>query len=169
MQAVTVSLGWIPVTAWRAGMAQGDPAGQLALRQRVTDLLEVFAQLVLPEGRLNTPGRPPRYEMASILLLQLFYLGMGREWGGVSLNIKHVYKALKPTDDTARVILQSTQQPLENIYSSTGRQTSCCHFVPMSTKDQKSLSVAWVTEFPLVPFSFSLENQFGVFRILEPK
>lgn len=124
-------------------MAQGNPAGQLALRQRVTDLLEVFAELVLAEGRLDATGRPPRYEVSSILLLQLFYLEeRKRAKGGASLNIKHVYKAPKLTDDTARVILQSTQQPLKNIYSCTSRQTSCCHFVPMSTKDQKNLSIA---------------------------
>lgn len=60
-------------------MAQGDPAGQLALRQRITDLLEVFAELILTEGSLDTTGCPPRYEMASILLLQLFYLGTDRQ------------------------------------------------------------------------------------------
>lgn len=60
-------------------MTQGDPTGQLALRQRVTDLLEVFAELVLTEGRLNMTSCPPRYEMASIFLLQVFYLGKGRE------------------------------------------------------------------------------------------
>jgi len=60
-------------------MAQGDPAGQLALRQRVTDLLEVFAELVLTEGRLDATGCPPRYKMASIFLLQLIYLGIGGE------------------------------------------------------------------------------------------
>ncbi len=124
-------------------MAQGDPAGQLALRQRVTDLLEVFAELVLTEGRLDAAGCPPRYEMSSILLLQLFYLGKGRETRGKRvLNIKHVYKAPKLTDDTARVILRSTEQPLKNIYSCTSRQTLCCHFVPVSTKDQKNLSNA---------------------------
>lgn len=74
-----MSLGCVPVSSGRAGVAQGDPAGQLALRQRVADLLEVFAELVLTEGRLDTTSCPPRYEMASILLLQLFYLGIGRE------------------------------------------------------------------------------------------
>ncbi len=81
-------------------MAQRDAAGQLALRQRVTDLLEVFAQLVLTKGRLDTTGCPSGNEMASILLLQLFYLGMD-ESEGENLTIKHVYKALKLTDDTA--------------------------------------------------------------------
>lgn len=57
-------------------MAQGDPARQLAFGQRVPDLLEVFAQLVLTERRLNSTGGPPRNEMATILLLQFLYLGM---------------------------------------------------------------------------------------------
>lgn len=55
-------------------MTQGDPAWQLAFRKRVTDLLEVFAQLVLTECRLNSTGGPPRDEMAAILLLQFLYL-----------------------------------------------------------------------------------------------
>lgn len=60
-------------------MAQRDPAGQLALRQRVTDLLEVLAELVLTESRLDATSGPPRDEMASVLLLQLFYLGIESE------------------------------------------------------------------------------------------
>lgn len=74
-----MSLGCVPVSARRARVAHGDPTGQLALRQRVTNLLEVFAELVLTEGRLDTAGCPPRYQMASIFLLQLIYLGMGEE------------------------------------------------------------------------------------------
>lgn len=93
MQRVTVPLGRVPVPARRAGLAQGDPAGQLALRQRVADLLEVLAELVLTEGRLDATGRPPGDEMASVLLLQLFYLrGGGKEDGE---HIKHLNKALK--------------------------------------------------------------------------
>lgn len=38
-----MSLVGIPVAARGARVAQGDPARQLALRQRVPDLLEVFA------------------------------------------------------------------------------------------------------------------------------
>lgn len=74
-----MSLGCVAVSPRGAGVTQGDPAGQLALRQRVADLLEVFTELVLTEGRLDAAGCPPRYEMASVLLLQLFYLGTERE------------------------------------------------------------------------------------------
>lgn len=92
-----MSLGRVTVAARRAGVAQGDPTGQLALRQRVADLLEVLAELVLAEGRLNTTSCPPRNEMASVLLLQLFYLREEtRRTVGLTEHIKPVNEA-QPT------------------------------------------------------------------------
>lgn len=67
-------LGGVPGPSGGAGLAQGDPAGKLAFGQRVPDLLEVFAQLVLTECCLNSTGRPPRNEMAAVFLLQVLDL-----------------------------------------------------------------------------------------------
>lgn len=116
VQLITVSLGWVPVASRRTGMTQGNPPWQFALRQGVTDLLEVFAELVLPESHLNTTGCSSGYEMSSVLQLQLFNLER------VNLKIQHVHKALRLTEDTTEGIVQSTAQPRENIYWFTSRQ-----------------------------------------------
>lgn len=67
-------LGGVAGPSRGTGLTQGDPAGQLTFGQRVPDLLEVFAQLVLTERRLNSTGCPPRNEMATIFLLQFLNL-----------------------------------------------------------------------------------------------
>lgn len=71
-------LGGVAGPSRGAGLAKGDPTGKLTFGQRVPDLLEVFAQLVLTERCLNSTGRPPRNEMATIFLLQFLDL---QTWG----------------------------------------------------------------------------------------
>lgn len=78
-------LGGVAGPSRGAGLAQGDPAWQLTFGQRVPDLLEVFAQLVLTERRLNSTGRPPCNEMATVFLLQFLDLQTWRERRVVSL------------------------------------------------------------------------------------
>ena len=64
----------------RVGPAQGDSAGEPALRQRVADLLEVLAELILAERRLDAAGGAPCHKMAPVALLQL--LDLQKEVGG---------------------------------------------------------------------------------------
>ena len=79
VRGVAVSLPWVLVPGW-VGPAQGDSAGEPALRQRVADLLEVLAELILAERRLDAAGGAPRHKMAPVALLQL--LDLQKEGGG---------------------------------------------------------------------------------------
>ena len=52
----------------RARLAQGDAPRQAALQERVSDLLEVLAELVLAEGGLDGASGAPGHQVAPVFV-----------------------------------------------------------------------------------------------------
>lgn len=56
-------------------VGQNDATRHSALGRRASEALKVLVHAILPEGRLNGPGRPATYEGAAVLPLQHLHLG----------------------------------------------------------------------------------------------
>lgn len=56
-------------------VGQNDAACHATLGRRASEALKVLVHAILPEGRLNGPGRPATYKGAAVLPLQHLHLG----------------------------------------------------------------------------------------------